>query len=67
MARMLRPVMIAAALGGMGAAAWVAGALRRRGSASRVAWATLWPRPDGSVSSFGEVWDFPGATESQTA
>ena len=56
--RRMASLSVAAVLGVIGAAMWRVGAVRRRAS-RQVAWGRLWPRPDGSVRSFGEVWDHP--------
>ena len=58
----MRRLVVAAAFGAVGSVVWVVGALRLN-AARPVAWAPLWPRPDGSVRSFGEVWDHPDARE----
>jgi hypothetical protein len=45
-----------AAIGSFAAVVWVVEIVRRNAGRD-VARAPLWPRPDGSVQSFGEVWD----------
>ena len=48
-----------AAIGSVAAVVWALEMVRRH-AARHVARAPLWPGPDGSVQSFGEVWDIPG-------
>jgi hypothetical protein len=60
--RTIRSLGVAALLCSIGAVAWVVGTMRRE-AATRVVWAPLWPRADGSVRSFGEVWDHPEPSE----
>ena len=54
----VRRLALAGAVAAIGASLWFIGSGRRE-PAPRIAWAPLWPRPDGSVQSFGEVWDHP--------
>ena len=54
----MRHLMIGAAIGSMEAILVVIESVRRE-STRTAARAPLWPRPDGSVRSFGEVWDIP--------
>jgi hypothetical protein len=54
----VRRLIVLAAVGTFGAAALVVGSVRRDALRAE-AWAPLWPRPDGSVRSYGEVWDLP--------
>jgi hypothetical protein len=61
--RTIRSLGVAVVVCAIGATAWVVGTIRRD-AATHVAWAPLWPRPDGSVRSFGEVWDHPEPLDS---
>jgi hypothetical protein len=58
LATTMRRLMIPGTLAAIGAAVWFIGS-GRRDPARDIAWAPLWPRSDGSVRSFGEVWDHP--------
>lgn len=55
---LVRRLVVPGTLAGIGVVVWFIGP-RRREPARGVAWAPLWPRPDGSLRSFGEVWDHP--------
>ena len=57
--RIVRPVLVALILGIGGALVWSIG-LTRRAVPGDAVWTSLWPRPDGSIRSYGEVWDLPG-------
>ena len=61
--RTTRSLGVAALVCAIGAVAWVFTTLRRE-TPEHIAWTPLWPRPDGSVRSFGEVWDHPEPHES---
>lgn len=56
--RLVGPALVAMTLGIIGTLCWLIGPLRR-GMTRSVVLAPLWPRPDGSVRSYGEVWDHP--------
>ena len=53
-----RRIVFVAAMSLVGVFCLIVGSIRRA-VPPEVAWAPLWPRPDGSVRSFGEVWDHP--------
>ena len=55
----VRGFAIGIALGAIATMFWMIESVRRRAE-PRTASARLWPRPDGSVRSFGEVWEFHG-------
>ena len=55
----VRHLLIGGAIGLMAAILLVIESVRRE-SSNAPARAPLWPRPDGSIRSFGEVWDIPG-------
>ena len=52
----MRAFVIGIAVGAGAAVLWVLETVRRNAERQR-AKAKLWPRPDGSVRSYGEVWD----------
>jgi len=54
----MRHLIIGAAIGSMAAILVVIESVRRE-STRAAPRAPLWPRPDGSIRSFGEVWDIP--------
>jgi len=54
----MRAFGIGISVGVIAALLWVIESARRAASADR-AGASLWPRPDGSARSYGEVWDIP--------
>ena len=56
--RLVRPVIVAVVLGIAWALLWSIG-LPRRAMPADAVWTSLWPRPDGSICSYGEVWDHP--------
>jgi hypothetical protein len=55
---MVQRLLVPGTVAAIGAALWFIGSGRRE-TAPGVAWAPLWPRPDGNVRSYGEVWDHP--------
>jgi hypothetical protein len=57
----MRGFVIGLAAGATVALLWVIEAVRRNAGPDR-AGAPLWPRPDGSVRSYGEVWDLSHGT-----
>jgi hypothetical protein len=61
-----RQLGIGAAIGFLATLALVIGRVRVQ-AGRKVAAANLWPRPDGSTRSFGEVWDFAANTTRQEA
>lgn len=54
----MRAFAIGIAVGTTATVLWVLETVRRNAERDRVK-ARLWPRPDGSVRSYGEVWDHP--------
>lgn len=58
----VRGLLLGACVGIVAALLWVIEFIRRDAERNRVD-GHLWPRPDGSVRSFGEVWDHPSHPE----
>lgn len=58
----VRGLVLGVGVGIVAALLWVIEFIRRDAERSR-AGADLWPRPDGSVRSYGEVWDHSGHPE----
>ena len=54
----MRGLLLGVGVGTVAALLWVIEFVRHDGERSR-AGGHLWPRPDGSVRSYGEVWDHP--------
>jgi hypothetical protein len=54
----VRGFLIGMVVGTIAAILWVLETVRRNGERNR-ARGHLWPRHDGSVRSYGEVWDHP--------
>jgi hypothetical protein len=52
----MRGLMLGVGIGVVAALLWVIEVIRRDGERRKVA-GHLWPRPDGSARSYGEVWD----------
>ena len=52
----MRGFVIGIVVGTLAAVVWALETVRRNGERDRVR-GKLWPRPDGSARSYGEVWD----------
>ena len=53
----VRSLIVATVFALVGAVVWTLGSIRREAT-RQVVRTALWPRPDGSVRSYGEVWDY---------
>jgi len=62
----LRGFLIGIVVGTLAAILWALETVRRDAERDCVR-ANLWPRPDGSVRSYGEVWDHPAPIDPATA
>lgn len=62
----MRGFVIGIVVGTVAAVLWALEIVRRNGERDRVR-GHLWPRPDGSARSYGEVWDHPAPPDPTAA